>query len=142
MDINYLVNTIIPQRKKEYKQEKNLGTAQPIYVVLRLVKNYIADHTDNYDLSHTNYKGLSAEFGYFDEALDFESKEFKLSNKGMKKPCEVTQFYTDSIVAFFLTSKAAHEYKKYQNHNLGNSYVYVFNSGYANKEMNQFLNKE
>lgn len=34
MDLNYLVNEVLPQRKKEIKQGKNLSTRQPIYVVL------------------------------------------------------------------------------------------------------------
>lgn len=57
----------------------------------------------------------------------------------MKKPVEVTKFYTDRIISFHLTSKSAHDYLKYQKHNLHNAYVYVFYSGYGNIEMDCLL---
>lgn len=52
MNLNYLVNSILPVRAKEIKKGKNLATRHPIYVVLDLRDNYISGHTD-YDLSNT-----------------------------------------------------------------------------------------
>jgi hypothetical protein len=57
----------------------------------------------------------------------------------MEDPCEVTRFYTDRIVAFFLTSEAAHEYLKKQAHNLDDPYVYVFYAGYGNQQMDMLF---
>lgn len=57
----------------------------------------------------------------------------------MEYPLEVTRFYTDRIIAFFITSEAAHDYLKYQSHNLSDAYVYVFYSGYGNKQMDALL---
>ena len=137
MNFEYLKNEIIPLREKEIEEGKNICTRQPIYVVLDLQENYVSGHSD-YSPS-TNYKGLPFEFGYIDEQLEGELRTFKKSDKQMKKPSEITKFYTDRIVAFFLTSKNAHDYLKYQSHNLENPYVYVFYSGYANKEMDLIL---
>lgn len=137
MDLNYLQNEIIPKREQEIKDGKNLATRQPIYVVLDLQVNIIEGHS-NYTPS-TNYKGLGWEFGYADNALDSEDMEFKESSEGMKKPKEFSRFYTDRIIAFFLTSEAAHDYLKYQSHNLSDAYVYVFYSGYANHQMDKLL---
>ena len=140
MDLNYLIKEILPQREKEIKQGKNLSTRQPIYVVLDLQENYASGHTD-YSLT-TNYKGVQHEHGYLDDSLESEAKVFKKSDKRMHEPEEVTRFYTDRIVAFFLTSKGAHEYLKYQKHNLSKGYVYVFYSGYKNYEMDSLLKNQ
>lgn len=137
MNINYLVSEIIPQREREIKEGENLSTRQPIYVVLDLQENIIEGHS-NYTAS-TNYKGVDWQYGYLDDALDCEDRVFRLSDKRMKKPVDVTRFFTDRIIAFFLTSKAAHDYLKYQSHNLSNPYVYVFYSGYANRQMDELL---
>jgi hypothetical protein len=121
----------------EIKQGKNLSTSQPIYVVLSMQENYVSGHS-NFTPA-TNYRGWRWQNGYFDEALNDEDRIFKLNDKKMKKPFEVTKFFTEIIVAFFLTNKAARAYLKYQKHNLNNAYVYVFYSGYANKEMDKLL---
>jgi hypothetical protein len=72
--------------------------------------------------------------------LDCEDREIKETNEGMKRPEAVTEFYTDQPAAFFLTSRAAHEYLQYQRHNLSqDAYVYVFHSGYGNREMDNLL---
>ena len=138
MDLNYLVNELLPQRKKEIKQGKNLSTRQPIYVVLDLYENICSGHTD-YPMT-VNYKCIEPKHGYIDE--NSEEPVFKLTDKGMVSPAEVTQFFTDRICAFFLTSNAAYEYLKYQKHNMNKPYVYVFYSGYANREMDLLLNNE
>ena len=140
MNLNYLTEELLPQRKKEIKEGKNLATRQPIYVVLDLQENYVSGHSDY--TNSTNYKDKGWEFGYIDNALECELREFKKSDKGMKKPEEVTRFFTDRITAFFITSKGAYDYLKYQKHNLNNGYVYVFYSGYANKEMDKLLNNQ
>jgi hypothetical protein len=139
MDINYLVNTILPQREKEIIEGQNLATAEPIYVVLNLQENFIEGHVDFNFFLMTNYAHKEMEFGYIDDSLDSEHKEFKRETVNMQQPVEVTKLYTDRIVAFFLTSKAAHEYLQYQAHNLTNAYVYVFNCGYRNDEMKRLL---
>lgn len=137
MDLDYLQNTLLPKRESEIKEGKNLCTRQPIYVVLDLQENYVSGHSD-YSNS-TNYKGKSFEFGYVDNALDAEDKIFKKSEKRMKQPIEITRFWTDRIISFFLTSEGAHDYLEYQKHNLKDPYVYVFYSGYGNREMDSLL---
>jgi len=62
MNLNYLIDTIIPQREKEIEEGKNAGTRQPIYVVLDLQEHAISGHTD-YSLI-TNHKGKRLEHGY------------------------------------------------------------------------------
>ena len=74
-----------------------------------------------------------------DIPIDSEKRKFHKTNKRMKEPEEVTRFYIDRIIAFFLTSEAAHDYLKYQKHNLSDAYVYVFYSGYANQQMDKLL---
>lgn len=137
MDLNYLCNEILPVREDELKKGKNLSTRQPIYVVLSMQENFISGHS-KYTPS-TNYRGWGMQFGYIDESLDSENRKFKPIEKGMKNPTEITKFFTERIEAFFLTSKAAHEYLKYQKHNLTNAYVYVFYSGYKNIQMDMLL---
>lgn len=140
MNLNYLQTEIIPKREQEIKDGKNFATRQPIYVVLDLQENIIDGHT-HYSPS-VNYKGKDWIHGYADAALDSEYMEFKVSPYRMKKPKEFTKFYTDRIIAFFLTSEAAHDYLKYQSHNLSDAYVYVFYSGYANHQMDKLLCNE
>lgn len=137
MNIKYLEEEITPQREQEIKEGKNACTRQPIYIVLDLQENIVEGYS-NYTPS-TNYKGIDWQYGYVDNALDCEDRVFRLSDKKMKKPVEITRFFTDRIIAFFLTSKAAHEYLEYQSHNLKNPYVYVFYSGYANRQMDNLL---
>lgn len=138
MNIQYLKEFIIPQREKEIREGKNLCTAQPIYVVLDLIDCICSEH-DEFSPT-TNYKGKYKEYGYVDMALEPEAREFKTSYKDMTKPHKITRFFIDRIKAFFLTSKAAHEYMDYQSHNLTDPYVFVFHSGYGNREMDQLLN--
>lgn len=141
MNIDYLKTEIIPQRKKEIEEGANLGTAEPIYVVIDLQENYCEGHS-GFTLI-TTVSNKEKEFGYIDEDLDYEEKEFKAEPDGMKYPTEVTRFFTDRYVAFFLTSKAAHEYMQYQSHNLSdNAFVYVFHCGYRNNEMYNLLKGE
>lgn len=137
MNIEYLTKELLPQRAKEFETGANLGSAQPIYVVLDLTEKIISGHTDY--LHSTNLKGIEHEWGFFDESLDSEDIQFKTSSKRMKQPVEVTRFYIDTFVAFFLTSKGAHEYLQYQKHNLNKGYVYVFNAGYRNIEMDKLF---
>lgn len=137
MDLNYLQNEIIPKREQEIKDGENLATRQPIYVVLDLQENIIEGHT--HCSPSVNYYGKDWINGYADEGLDSEDMEFSETSDGMKKPKEFTKFYTDRIIAFFLTSEAAHYYLKYQSHNLSDAYVHVFHSGYANYQMDKLL---
>lgn len=141
MNIKYLKNVVIPQRELEIEQGKNACTRQPIYVVLDLKVHYCYGHVDI--LCNTNLKDVEFEYGYVDWNLDSEDQKFCKSNKRMKEPQEITQFYTDKIIAFFLTCKAANEYMQYQKHNLSkNAYVYTFYSGYGNKEMDNLLDNK
>lgn len=138
MNIEYLTSVIIPQREKEIQEGKNLSTRQPIYVVLDLQENFSSGHNE-YSCC-TNYKGKDKELGYIDVALDAEEREFSETDKDMENAEEVTQFWTDRIISFFLTSEAAHDYLKYQKHNLtAEAYVYVFYSGYGNQQMDLIL---
>ena len=137
IDINYLETEIIPQREKEIIEGKNEMTGQPIYVVLDLVEHIIEGHSDINPI--TNYKGLPMTRGYADQSLDSEDMEFSEKEDLMRDPKEYTKFYTDRIVSFFLTSKSAHNYLSYQSHNLSKAYVYVFYSGYGNRQMDKLL---
>lgn len=137
MNIDFLQKEIIPQRDKEISEGKNSATSQPIYVVLDLCENFVSGHSDF--TSITNNKGRKMEFGYIDESLEPEDREFSSSDENMISPIDVTRFYTDRIIAFFLTNKGAHEYLEYQKHNLNAGYVYVFHSGYRNAEMDELL---
>lgn len=139
MNLEYLRKVIIPTRKKEIEKGLNWATRQPIYVVLDLQENYVSGHTDY--TPHTNYKGLVCEYGYIDNSIPSEERIFlkDISRRNLQEPIKVTRFYTDKIIAFFLTSAGAYEYLKYQSHNLTNPYVYVFYSGYGNKEMDNLL---
>jgi len=140
MNLTYLKNELIPQRELEIEQGKNLCTADPIYVVLDLVENVVEGHQPYYLCP--NERGVDAEFGYIDRSLDSEDIEFSESDDGMEESEAVTRFYTDRFVAFFLTSKGAHDYIEYQRHNLNNPYVYVFNAGYANYEMGKLFSTD
>lgn len=133
MDLNYLVNEILPQRKREIEAGKNAATRQPIYVVLSLNERICEGH-NGFDMT-LNLKGVDAEFGYIDMDKEAEDRVFSTSDKRMKNPQEVTRYYTDSFVAFFLTRKGAEDYLKYQKHNMHKPYVYVFYTGYSNREM-------
>jgi len=137
MNLKYLTETVLPKRKAEIKEGKNLGTAQPIYVVLDLQEHGVFGH--NLEMQITNLKGKYPVEGYVDMS---DECQFRESPKGIKNPTKGTKFWTDKIIAFFLTSEAAHNYLKYQAHNLNNAYVYVFYSGYGNKEMDALLNCE
>lgn len=137
MDLDYLKNEIIPQRELEIKEGKNLCTAQPIYVVLDLEECIVSGHSEY--SPNTNHQGKEFEYGYVDMDLDCESREFAPTDNNMTSPEEITRFWTDTVVAFFFTSKGAHEYLEYQKHNLTNGYVYVFHSGYGNIEMNKIF---
>ncbi len=138
MDINYLQTEILPIRAKEIEEGKNLGTRQPIYVVLDLQYNVCSGFNQYYS-NTTNYKGVQPKFGYIDSAIEPELRKFRISGDGMMKPEKVTLFYIDRIIAFFLTSEAAHAYLQHQAHNLKNPYVYVFYSGYGNFQMDKLL---
>lgn len=142
MNLDYLKNEIIPQRENEIKSGKNACTAQPIYVVFDLIPTYLGGH-DPEGWSNTdmlNNKRKSGIEGYLDTGIDCEDREFCEDSTGMISPDEVTEVYYDRFVAFFLTRKGAEDYLEYQRHNLSDPYIYTFHSGYANKEMNQFLN--
>lgn len=139
MNYNYLKKVLIPQRELEIKNGDNLGTRQPIYVVMDL-QEHITSRDEDFTL-HCNLKDIPSENGYYDQAED--EPEFTTSSDGMKDPVEVTRFFTDRFIAFFLTSKGAHEYLKYQAHNLSKrAYVYVFSSGYRNNEMDSLLDNK
>jgi len=143
MNIEYMTKEILPVREQEIKDGKNLGTRQPIYIVLDLVSHYCEGHTDY--LGHTtNEQGKYKEFGYIDLDLDTESREFIRVGEpieGMVRPEKVTKFYVDKFVAFFLTSEAAHDYLQFQKHNNPFGYVYVFYSGYRNHQMDMLLDE-
>jgi len=139
MDIQYLQKSIIPQREKEIKNGDHLATAQPIYVVMdRIIKVAFA-HVEI--SSNTTLSEREPEKGYvdMDPAIETEAREFKESDEDMLLPAPVTRFWIDRPKAFFLTSEAAHNYKKDQSHNLSDPYVYVFHSGYGNRQMDLLL---
>ena len=140
MNIEYLTKEILPVREQEIKDGKNAATRQPLYVVLDLVEHLCSDHSD-YSMM-LNLKGVDAEFGYIDTALDTEDQEFCETEDGMENGAAVTRFYTDRFVAFFLTRAAAEDYLKYQSHNLTGGYVYVFYTGYRNHQMDNLFKGE
>jgi len=135
MDLEYLKNEILPVREQEIKDGKNLATTNPIYFVYSLRDMACEGHSEY--LGATNHKGKEPERGYIDSYED--EPEFKLSDEDMEGPEEVTQFYIDEYKAVFLTSEAAHEYLKYQAHNMNEPYVFVHHSGYSNHQMDKLL---
>lgn len=137
MDLIYL-DEILKIRKQEISEGKNLITRQPIYVVLDLLENACGGHEDY--LGSTNHKGKEREQGYIDLVED--EREFYHSSIGLKEPQEITRFWIDRVVAIFLTSEAAHSYLDYQKHNLSEGYVYVYSTGYSNKQMDKLLDGE
>ena len=141
MNIEYLKSVIIPQREKEIKEGKNLGTRNPIYVVLEAKEHFINDHDNEFSLPYSE-SGKYPEFGYVDMAVEPEDREFKLEQTNMTSPKPVTRFWTDQVTAFFLTRKAADEYLQYQAHNLNNAFVFVYYIGYGNVELETLFGNE
>ena len=138
MDLKYLTEEILPRRAQEIRHSKNLGTAQPIYVVLSLTEHCCEGHSEM--ISHTtNNCNKVPKYGNIDMGEEPELRELKGTSEGMKEPEKVTVFWTDQVVAFFLTSEDAHDYKEYQSHNMTEPYVYVFHSGYRNYQMDKLL---
>lgn len=137
MDIEYLTKEILPTREQEISEGRNLGTSQPIYFVFNSDYHIVSGHSEYSPI--TNIRGRQVEFGFIDIYKEPELREFKTSAKGMKEPEEVTRFYTDRYIAIFLTSEAAHDYLKYQKHNLSDPYVYVHYTGYANRQMDRLF---
>lgn len=137
-NLKYLTETIIPLRKKEIEEGKNLATSNPIYVVLDLVDCYCSGHNE-YSPT-TNEKNKEQEHGYLDMSVEAECRKFFISNDGMKEPEEATRFYIDKVVAFFFCSEHAYDYLEYQKHNLRDPYVYVFHAGYRNWEAENLFN--
>lgn len=140
MNLEFLKNEIAPQRASEIKDGKNLSTRNPIYLVIDIKEQYIGGHIDDDYSFQSKYSHLTPKYGYIDEESDWECREFCDSDIDMVAPVEVTEVYTEHPVAFFLTSKAAHEYCEYQKHNLNKPFVYVAHAGYSNHQMEQFLN--
>lgn len=124
------------KRQAEIKDGKNLGTRYPVYVVMSLRKHSIPGKYADY-LSKTNFKSYPAREGYIDRAAD--EPEIQLTDYGMEAPEAWTDFYTDDPRAFFITSEAAHEYIEYQSHNMFEPYVYVFYTGYGNRQMDKIM---
>lgn len=142
MNIKYLKETIIPTRRIEIEKGLNMGTRQPIYVVLDLTYSFITGHDDLGWFSGElfNYKAKPEEYGYVDISLDYEDRSFQLNSEGMSSPEPVTKMYNDDIKAFFLTRNGAEQYLENQKHNLTKeAYIYTFYSGYGNREMDNLL---
>lgn len=140
MNIEYLQKEIIPQRKKEIENGDNLATAQPIYVVMDLIECVAIGHVEF--MGNTNLKDKEPKYGYLDWEADPMGRNFFDTPLGMSEPEKVTAFWIDRPRAFFFTSEAAHDYKKYQAHNLTDPYVYVFHSGYGNRQMDKLLSDD
>lgn len=140
MNLEYLEKEILPQRRLEFETGENLGTAHPIYVVLESITAIVSGHSDY--SPPTDIQNYPMEHGYIDLSLDPEDREFSLVSDGMVEPDSITRFRVDRPAAFFLTHKAAKEYVQYQAHNLTEPYVYVFNTGYRNIQMDNLLRDE
>lgn len=133
MNIEYIKNVIAPKREQEIAEGKNAATENPIYVVLDLIECIVSGHSDYGPI--TNNKNKEMEFGYI--TGEDEERHFTLEVTDE----EVTRFWIDRFIAFFLTSEAAHDYIKYQRHNMTDPYVYVFHPGYKNWQMREFFMK-
>jgi hypothetical protein len=140
MNLEYLQKEILPQRKLEIETGENLWTAHPIYVVLESITAIVSGHSDY--SPPTDMQNTPMEYGYIDLSLEPEDREFQLESEGMTEPDSITRFRVDRPAAFFLTHKAAKEYVQYQSHNLIEPYVYVFNAGYRNIQMDNLLRDE
>lgn len=139
MNLKYLHEVLIPKREKEIKEGKNHGSRFPIYVVMDRRELYCSGHSD---IGITpNPVDKNTVYGYIDRSLDADEIEFETDYDGMKEPEEITEIYYDYPTAFFLTSKEAHDYLKYQSHNLHrDAYVYIYDFGYRNYEANMLFN--
>jgi len=124
-------------RQQEIRDEKNMGTADPVYLVMSLRECIAWAHVEGVD--NTNLKGKPSEYGYIDMALDGEDRSFELTDSGMEQPEPVTRYWLDQIKSFHLTWDGAERYMEYQSHNLHDPYIYVDNIGYANYELSRIL---
>ncbi len=89
MDLDYL-KAVLEVRKQEIEDGKNLHTAQPIYVVLDLQEIFYSEHSEYSSI--TNLKNKEQEFGFIDNAVEWECREFSDSESGMEKPEPVKKF--------------------------------------------------
>jgi len=140
MNLQYLKESIIPKREQEIKTGENLATSQPIYIVYDLQEHLVYGH--EHEIECTNLFGKKAKCMYIDRGEGYEDMEAKSSTNGMSDPEEIMLFWTNRYRAIFLTSEAAHDYLRYQSHNLNDPFVYVHNTGYANKQMDNLLKGE
>lgn len=139
MNLEYLKNKIIPQRKKEIENGENACTAQPIYIVYNTEHDFISGHDDEGWYGGSTLVGKTSEVGYIDTGVDSEDRDFCKDSDEMITPEEVTKIYSQRFTALFFTRKGAEDYLKYQKHNLTEPFIYTHYSGYANREMDDLL---
>lgn len=153
MNLDFLKQRI-EIRNKEISEGKNLSTLNPIYIVCTKNENFVEGFIQKARLSseHSGHIGINFSpcfseidynvkfvHGYFDESEEPDERKFRKSSNRMKNPVEVTMFESVMYRAFFLTSEAAHDYIKYQAHNLYKPFVFVHYAGYRNWEFDNLM---
>jgi len=136
---NDKINTftsITAQRQKEIEEGLHYATRAPIYCVIDKDERIVGGHSD-YTISPNQ------EYGYIDEGIEPEDRDFSLSDERMINPVEVTRFFIDRYVSFHLTRKSAADYMIRQKHNLSErAYLFVHSEGYAQYEIEELFDKE
>jgi len=126
---------VCEKRAQEIQEGKNRATDLPIYIVYD-AKWYIVQGWSNITpaLSH---KYPNWEYGYYDESLEPESREFCSYDSGMEDPVECSKFYADDFITCCFTLEAAEAFIEAEKHNYSEMYVYV---EYAGRRNTQFQN--
>ena len=99
-----------------------------------------AEFISEADYEHDRFELLT------DEARDIISF-FKENNESVDEEYpdayveEAQEFYTDRLVAIFLTKEAASAYMEGQKHNIGDGFIYVENAGYRNFQLETLLGR-
>lgn len=114
------------KRKEEYNNELNQGTDCPVYYVYDLVENYLEGDVEVYVSNNRHKTSVYIDRDYVDPDDEDISEGFRQNG--------YTIFYTDKLVAMFLTREDAIDYLKYQKHNMSEyAYYYIDTVGYGNK---------
>lgn len=131
MNLDYIKNTIIPQREIE---DKTATSKNPIYIVYSRNEIVVSGHSDYVSQCHVSSD--TPRYSYISRADEDEPTlvDFKTDEP-------VTVITQPLVAGVFLTRKGAEEYMKYQKHNLRLPFIYEESCGYRNHEMEMVFSK-